>query len=437
MGLKNMLSIAFVIAPENANFNPFRNQPLTAFHLLTILEKRFRSRISLEIIDLRGIRLKDVKYYILRKDLYFYTAMTPEFDPICQVVDIIRSIYPKSLHAAGGAHFNLFPESKGFDVISIGEGEESIVEIVNDAINGKTKSVYKNNKGIIDLNAYPYPLRKYLPKPAIVEKGVLDGEHIDLPGTNVLFSRGCPFACKFCANYTFGKTRYRSPKHIEEEIEYLKKEYGVKALALKDDNGIPYNKKIAGPFLDAIGRTGVKWRGQSRANGIDEETVKIAAESGCVSLGLGIESVSQKTLEIVEKKINLEKAREYIDLLKKYGIGARLHFILGLPGEPDDIVELTVQFIEKVKPSSVLLNLFTPIPGSDISLNPKKYGMKILAERTEMMQTVFGRFDENEKPHMLYEYLEETPWGKGKSSKKIIAEYTKLQAYLRDNDFIF
>jgi anaerobic magnesium-protoporphyrin IX monomethyl ester cyclase len=433
-----MLHIGFVLPPDIGNFKPFRSQPLTSLYLLTILEEKFGDKVDLSVIDLRGITRENARYYLPEKDVYFYTLMSQEYRNVCEVKDLLRSIYPKSLHVAGGVHVNLFQEDSAriFDSIALGEGDDTVVTIVEDILSGDLKPVYEKSDPV-DINRYPYPDRKYIPLPAVVETRLLGGEYIDLPGTSVLFSRGCPFRCSFCANVNFGPTRFRTPELIEAEIEYLKKQYNVRALALKDDNAIPTNRKIAGPFLEAIARTHVKWRGQSRANGISEDMVKLAAESGCTDLGIGIESVWPEALKLINKKIKLEEAKQYIRALRKYGIGARLHLIFGLPGEPEDIVPRTLEFIEESEPSSVLLNLFCPLPGSDIALNPRAYGIKNVSLDWHDYRNLYARFDEEEQPHMWFEYNETTPWGKSMSNERIIANYSELQAVLRERNLNF
>ena len=96
-----------------------------------------------------------------------------------------------------------------------------------------------------------------------------------LLSTTVMFSRGCPFKCCFCympqmKEYGMG-LRYRTPELIEEEIEYLKREYNMEGINLLDEIGIPLTPKQAIPHLEAIGRTGIKWRGQCRVDGITPE----------------------------------------------------------------------------------------------------------------------------------------------------------------------
>lgn len=424
-----MLNIGFVMSSSRQNYKPFRNQPLVVLYLLTILEQRFGEKVDLSLIDLRGVEEDSTLYHIPECDVFLYSAATPDFIEVAGIVKSLRSVYPKAKHIAGGPHITLFPEecAKVFDSIAIGEGEESIVNIVNDILAQNLKPVYRQGKPV-NLNAYPYPSRKYLPRTAVVDSGLLADEYMKLPATTVLFSRGCPFNCYYCANkdLTFGPVRFRSPELITEEIEYLKRDYQIEGLALKDDNGIPMNVRIARPFLEAIGRTGVKWRGQSRANGVHPDMVKLAYEAGCTHVAIGIESASQEVLKITNKHIDLNKARDYIRLLRKTGIGVRLHFMMGLPGEPEDIVRRTLAFIDEAEPSSVLLSVLCPLPGSELFKHPEKFGMKINTFDWSEYLVVAGRFTEDEIPSIVFEYDRVMPWGKGMSKEKILQNYVEF-----------
>lgn len=430
------LRVSFLIPPDHTNFQPFKNQQLTALYLLTILEKTFAERVDLSIIDLRAISPALAKYYLTERDVYLYTAFSPVYQTVCEMRDLLAGLYPESLHVIGGPHVDLFPEQiQGFDAISLGEGEVNIVQIVQDVLAGSLNPVYRHATPV-DLNAYPYPLRKFQPFPAVVDTGFFYQDQSWL-AANVLFSRGCPFRCNFCANLNLGPTRYRSPELVEEEIQYLKQEYGVQALVLRDDNAVPVNRKIAKPFLQAIGRTGVKWRGQARANGIAEDMVELAASSGCLDLALGIESVTPKVLEIINKKIDLHEAKQFIKMLKKYKIGVKLLLVLGLPGEPDDVVSRTLNFIDETVPDVVGLALFCPYPGSKMTAHYKEFGIKNINPNLHEYQILYSRFDDKEKIRLLFEYEEMTPWGKGMRSETIIENYDNLQESLRKRNLIF
>ncbi len=435
-----MLKIGFILSSSKQNYKPFRNQPLTILYLLTILENKFGDRVNLSLIDLRGVNEGSLLFHIPECDVFLYSVATLDFVEITGIVQGLRSTYPKAKHIAGGCHVNISTEecSKVFDSIVLGEGEESILKVISDILALDLKPIYRQAEPV-DLNTYPYASRKYLPRKAVVDTGLLPEKYLNKPGTTSLFSRGCPFNCYFCANkgLKFGPVRFRSPKLIEEEIEYLKREYQIEALAIKDDNTIPPDQRVARPLLEAIGRTGIKWRGQTRANGVHPDMVKLAYEAGCTDISMGIESASQKVLEIVNKKIDLNKAKEYIQLLRKTGIGVRLDFIIGLPGETDDIVEQTLSFIDEAEPSSVLLSILIPMPGSEIFKHPERFGIKITTYEWQKYSNLAGRYKEDELPNSLIEYDEVTPWGKGRSKERIFEDYVQLQGILRERELNF
>jgi len=435
-----MLEIGFIVPTCGYYYQPFRNQPLVALYLLTILENKYGNRTNLSLIDLRGVNKDSLLFHIPENDVFLYSVGTQDFYEISSIVQGLRAIYPKAKHIAGGAHVTLFPEecSKIFDSIVIGEGEESIVKVIDDIFTLDLKPIYRQGKPV-NLDVYPYASRKYLPRKAVVDTGLLPGKYQNLPGTAFIFSRGCPFDCYFCANkdLTLGPVRVRSPQLVAEEIEYLKREYKIEALAFKDDNAIPINQQVAKAHLEAVGRTGIKWRGQSRANGIHPDVVKLARDAGCIDIALGIESVCQNVLEIINKRIDLNEAKKYIRLLKKTGIGVRFNLIIGLPGEPDDIVERTLTFIDETEPSSVLLSYLYPVPGSILFKNPKRFGITINTFDWRRYTATAGRFTEDELPDIIFDYDQITPWGRGVSKERIFENYVKLQSILRERGLNF
>lgn len=433
------MRVGFVNTTSKQNLKPFRIDPLGSLYLLTILEQEFGACLDLSYTDVRGVNDDSVIYHIPERDVYLHYLTTPEYAEVKRIVAGIRKIYPSAKHLGGGPHANIFPEEtlKTFDAICIGEGEEPIKEMIRDIFSSRLKKVYRQ-RAPVDLNAYPYPLRKYLPKAAVVDTGLLSRKYFDWLGTSVLLSRGCPFNCHFCSNQYKGPTRFRSPALIVEEIEYLKKEYGIKALLLKDDQGIPIKPSVARPFLEAIGQTHVKWRGQSRANGVPPDTVRLARESGCVEIAVAVESVSQKALDIMNKKINVQKAKEYLRVLKREGMDIKLLLILGLPGEPKDIARQSIAFIEDTAPTNVSLSILCPIPGSELFRHPERFGMRINRDVPfDKYLFAFGRFDGDEQTPRFFEYDKVTPFGEGMSMDEILANHTAVQNYLREKKINF
>jgi len=286
-----MLNIGFIFPSSEYLFDPFRGDPHTHFQILTVLDSYFGNKINTCLIDLRGIKKEFAIYHIPECDVYLHSVYTLDYNEQVSIVKNLRKRYPKAKHIAGGPHVAFFQEKslKIFDALILGDGEESIIQVIKDINNSDFKKIYEQ-KGIIDINNYPFPKRRYLPKSTIARKGLINvkkkKEYEDLLSTTVIFSRGCPYNCAFCAMPQIKKynpgMRFRNPKLVESEIEYLKHDYGIKAISLLDDIGIPSNKEMAIPYLEAIARTGIIWKGQCRVDGLTEDIVKLARESGCV-----------------------------------------------------------------------------------------------------------------------------------------------------------
>lgn len=441
-----MLKIGFIFPSSDYLHDPFRGDPHTHFQILTVLESHFGNKVELLLIDLRGIKKEFAIYHIPECDIYLHSVYTLDYNEQVSIVKNIRECYPKAKHIAGGPHATVFQDEclKLFDSLILGDGEESIIKAINDIMdNDGLKKIYLQDSPI-DINAYPFPRRKYLPESTIARPGLVSLRrkkgYEKLLSTTVIFSRGCYSKCAFCympqlEKYNLGvRFRYRLPELIEEEIEYLKREYSIKAISLLDEIGIPPNSKKAIPYLEAIGRTDIVWKGQCRSDNTNPETVKLAKDAGCVIMCLGIESVCQRSLDIINKKISMEQTKKAIYLLKKNDIEVRLYMILGLPAEPDDIVEKTWSFIKETDPDLVYLCLLTVRPGTDMYDNPQKYGFKYVNTDWDNTMHLFSRY-KDEMPTLTFEYCEHTPWGRGHSSDEIIKNYLELQRRIRENGY--
>lgn len=430
-----MLNIGFIFPSSEYLHDPFRGDPHTHFQILTVLDSYFGNKIRTSLIDLRGIKKEFAKYRIPECDVYLHSVYTLDYNEQVSIVKNLRERYPKAKHIAGGPHVASFKEKclEIFDSIILGDGEESIIQAMKDIEDLDLKRIYEQ-KGPIDINNYPFPSRRYLPESTIARKGLLNVKgkkgYEDLLSTTVIFSRGCPYNCAFCTMSHIKKynpgIRFKSPKLIESEIEYLKHDYNIKAISLLDEIGIPLDRETAISHLKAIGKTGIVWKAQCRVDGLTEEIVKLARESGCVIMSMGSESVSQKSLDIINKRINVQKAKESIRLLKKYDIEVRLYMILGLPGEPKDIVEQTWNFIEETDPEWVYLSLLTVRPGTELFNNPQKFGIKKINTNWDETMHMHGRY-EKEIPILTFEYEENTPFGKSFSKEMIVNNYLELQ----------
>ena len=136
---------------------------------------------------------------------------------------------------------------------------------------------------------------------------------------------------------------------------------------------------------------------------------------------------------MTNKQIKVKDVERTIQACKDYGIKTRIYLLNGLPGEPEDIVNQTINFIEKNNPDLVLLSSLQPYPGSPIADNPKKYGIKYISHDYDRFNHLLCRFEntkDNPEDAVPYEFEE----GKGMSRKQIMNNMLNLQEYLRERD---
>ena len=299
-------------------------------------------------------------------DLVGISSMTPMAMRAYEVADRFRS---KGIPVVlGGLHPSSVPDEaiQHADAVVIGEAEGTWPTLCRDFLNGKMKRFYK-----ID----DHPSMENLPIP---RRDLLDIKKY-FPIQIIETSRGCPFACDFCAVSSFygGKFRYRPIKDVEREIKMVSEQPVRKGLARfkspypRDaiffaDSNIIGNKAYAKELFNMLIPYKVKWQSYSTISiARDDELLKLAQKSGCVSLAIGFESVSQDNLNKMGKSFN--KAADFEWQIKKihdHGIGIMASFIFGLDSDDVSVFEKTLKFINKNKIDSSFFLISTPLPNT-------------------------------------------------------------------------
>ena len=131
------MKVGFIFPSSEYLHDPFRGDPHTHFHILTILEEHFGDELELSLIDLRGIKKEFAFLHIYECDVYLHSVYTLDYEEQKSIVEALRTRYPKAIHVAGGPHVNIYRKEslKIFDSLVIGEGETAIIQVMNDIMN--------------------------------------------------------------------------------------------------------------------------------------------------------------------------------------------------------------------------------------------------------------------------------------------------------------
>jgi len=283
----------------------------------------------------------------------------------------------------GGYHVSFRDEealrSGLVDYVIRGEAEEPIVRLA-EALEGRrgleeTPSlsflrggeVFRTPSGppVEDLDGLPLPARDLLP---------LDHYQVTFRGrrhTSIITSRGCPFACSFCASSRFagGRWRARDPVSIADEVQQVRDEFGYRAFAFMDDNFTLNPQRVIG-FADEVRRRNLDiiWWCFSRADTIagNEAMVRAMARSGCGQIFLGLESGTEEILDDYGKRLTIAQQDRALAILRRNRIKVHGAFIVGHPAETRRTVRQTVAQALRSGLAFAQFSILTPYPGTPV-----------------------------------------------------------------------
>jgi len=373
-----------------------KNTPLNLAYLASYVREQ-KKDVEVKIIDAEGLELSLEQLYEqvdeFSPDVIGITCPTPVYHivkGICSELKKKDNVVPIVL---GGPHPTAMPgdilKEMDADVAVIGEGEETFVELIRtienrqtlDSING---IAYKENGDIKinsrralipNLDSLPFPAKDLLPidKYYLPPTKRIKSER----ATNMVTSRGCPFACTFCMAKTIWgrKTRLRGVQNVVDEIKENVEVFKLTEFSFHDEL-FTFKKERVITLCREILKQGldISWVCQARAGSVDLDMLRIMKEAGCGMIGFGFESGNQRILNLMNKKESLQNAVESVKLCKKAGIGVEGAFILGYPGEDEQSIQDTIDFALRLDCETAAFFIAIPYPGTELYFEALKKG---------------------------------------------------------------
>lgn len=397
------MNILLVIPPGESflSTNNKPTPPLGLAYCAAVLEKEGH---KVTIIDafLEKLSYGDLvnRTSEIKPDMFGVYFMTDNRFRGFRIIRAIKKKLPNIITIAGGPHPTLAADDflkhiPELDYIIRGEGEIAFPAFIkaiesNRSLEEAGSLSYRKNGEIIhnqstplinNLNEIPFPayhklkIKDYPYFLSVPGKG-------EIPSTNLISSRGCPHRCIFCSNKLLwnGIIRNRSAENFVDEIEFLLKKYNFQAFQFVDDYFTNHKRRVL-EICDLILKRNLKfyWSCSARVDTFDEEMARIMKKAGCVAVGYGVESGSQKIIDdVIGKRINMEQVWKASGLLKKYNIQNYPNFIVSFPDETFSEALETLKVAEKITRLGArpVINVLKIYPGT--RLEKIAYERKIL-----------------------------------------------------------
>ncbi|MHC5056751.1 MAG: B12-binding domain-containing radical SAM protein [Planctomycetota bacterium] len=261
------------------------------------------------------------------------------------------------------------------DVIARSECEQTGPELVSALRNGGDMSCLEDVAGVSyrsngDVTHNPDRPRirdvDAIPFPAF--------EKIDLSkyaGYGMMTSRGCPYPCTFCSVAPVWRleSRTRSAANIVEEMKLLNSRAGVDLFLFQDEFFVSGKRQVM-EFCRELGHSGldVEWKAFGRVNLTDEEMMRAMADSGCVELRFGIESGSNRVLELTKKGFTAAESLELVPKAVEIFPRCDTFFVWGFPFETmEDFNQTLFQMVSfRMMGARILPSLLSLLPQTEI-----------------------------------------------------------------------
>ncbi|MFH1308570.1 MAG: radical SAM protein [Patescibacteria group bacterium] len=363
---------------------------------------RFQGQ-QVDLLDLCGVADPDNQLRDAAENYDFigFSSTTPQFGEAFRLNQVVRETNPQAKTIIGGPHPSAvsslvkdgligdpnIASLEEFDFIVVGEADDLDLTTLNEKWTQAppVRNISKlpiPDRSLVDIHSYKYSLK---------------GE----PTTTVMSQFGCPYSCSFCCGREmdmYRKVRSKSAERIAEELDYLNEKFGFTSFMWFDDE-VNINPLRLAKIADLLEGKGYQHRGFVRADLVTKhpETLDHLVRAGFVEVCSGVESGSQRILDLVEKGTTVEQCIEAAELIHARCLDYKAFAMIGHPSETYVDIQRTIEVLKATRPKSFDIVILTPYPGSKL-YNHSVHSTKFPGYDREYKGLYFRTIDFSQKP---------------------------------------
>jgi len=360
------------------------------------LRKHYPYDVKIEDMRVNGTGPADLERVIRHyaPDVVGISALTHESDAVPWIAERVKRVNEQTPVLLGGPHATAYPDKAaqipGVDYLVLGEGELAAGHLMDRLLNQGDISdikgiVYKKDNQVISTGRGPFIENlNDLPMPAydLIPIGAYKNfDSMSRTGSahymSLFSSRGCPYRCIYCHNI-FGKTfRSRSAENLFNEIRHLYDTYKICDFEILDDV-FNLDRQRLMEFCDRIIESGMKvtfaFPNGLRGDILDEDQLVRLRQAGTAFIGFAVETGSPRLQKLIKKNIQLDKIKKNIEIARRLRIHSHGFFMMGFPGETQEEMRMTVDFMVSSRLHTSALFVVMPWEGTELGMISRELG---------------------------------------------------------------
>lgn len=269
----------------------------------------------------------------------------------------------------------------GAAALVVGEGEQTMYEIIKSVQNGVENEfghiegvAYRSPEGVIktperkkikEIDDLPFPNRKKIDMvPYLNTWKEFHGQS----AMTISTQRGCPYTCKWCSTAVYGQSyRRRSPALVAKELKYLKNTFQPDTVWFVDDVFTVSHKWLEAFAEEVVAQDAViPFECITRADRMNEQVILWLKKAGAFRIWIGAESGSQKVIDLMDRRVDVNKVRDMIKMTRQNGMEAGTFIMLGYPGEEEEDIIATANHLKQSSPDHFTITVAYPIKGTSL-----------------------------------------------------------------------